>query len=92
MPVPQRVNFLVEQASCVPQRVNFLVEQASCLFIKSLLRMVQHLSGVGRVYRTYLQALRLLANPPLRLIENGARYLLNALQNFLLLMVAKNRE
>ncbi|MEG3870988.1 hypothetical protein QUA46_11940 [Microcoleus sp. MON2_D6] len=30
--------------------------------------------GVGRVYRTYLQALRLLANPPLRLIENGARY------------------
>ncbi|MEG5104440.1 hypothetical protein, partial [Microcoleus sp. AT13-A5] len=25
-----------------------------------------------RVYRTYLQALRLLANPPLRLIENGA--------------------
>ncbi|MEG4305312.1 hypothetical protein QUB16_21745 [Microcoleus sp. D3_18a_C4] len=27
-PVPQRVNFLVEQASCVPQRVNFLVEQA----------------------------------------------------------------
>ncbi|MEG4306627.1 hypothetical protein QUB16_28550 [Microcoleus sp. D3_18a_C4] len=27
----------------VPQRVNFLVEQASCLFIKSLLRMVQHL-------------------------------------------------
>ncbi|MEG4169728.1 MULTISPECIES: hypothetical protein [unclassified Microcoleus] len=28
--------------------------------------------GIGRVYRTYLQALRLLANPPLRLIENGA--------------------
>ncbi|MEG3904399.1 hypothetical protein QT987_20715 [Microcoleus sp. SVA1B4] len=28
----------------VPQRVNFLVEQASCLFIQSLLRMVQHLS------------------------------------------------
>ncbi|WP_242722966.1 hypothetical protein [Microcoleus vaginatus] len=28
----------------VPQRVNFLVEQAFCLFIKSLLRMVQHLS------------------------------------------------
>ena len=28
----------------VPQRVNFLVEQASCLVIKSLLRMVQHLS------------------------------------------------
>ncbi|MEG3924502.1 MULTISPECIES: hypothetical protein [unclassified Microcoleus] len=28
----------------VPQRVNFLVEQASCLFIKSLLRMMQHLS------------------------------------------------
>ncbi len=27
----------------VPQRVNFLVEQASCLFLKSLLRMVQHL-------------------------------------------------
>ncbi|WP_333408437.1 hypothetical protein [Microcoleus sp. T2B6] len=24
----------------VPQKVNFLVEQASCLFIKSLLRMV----------------------------------------------------
>jgi len=40
MPVPQRVNFLVEQASCllltlmpVPQRVNFLVEQASCLLL-----------------------------------------------------------
>ncbi|WP_333321095.1 hypothetical protein [Microcoleus sp. B4-C1] len=28
----------------VPQRVNFLVEQASCLFLKSLLIMVQHLS------------------------------------------------
>ncbi|MEG4915642.1 hypothetical protein [Microcoleus sp. B7-D4] len=28
--------------------------------------------GIGRVYRTYLQALRLLANPPLRLIENSA--------------------
>jgi len=27
----------------VPQRVNFLASQASCLFIKSLLRMVQHL-------------------------------------------------
>ena len=27
----------------VPQRVNFLVEQASCLFIKDLLRMMQHL-------------------------------------------------
>jgi hypothetical protein len=32
----------------VPQRVNFLVEQASYLFIKSLLRMVQHL-GSNRV-------------------------------------------
>ncbi|MEG3966509.1 hypothetical protein QUA00_02480 [Microcoleus sp. T2B6] len=30
----------------VPQRVNFLVEQASCLFLKSLLRMVQHLSSI----------------------------------------------
>ena len=29
----------------VPQRVNFLVEQASCLFMKSLLRMVPHLSS-----------------------------------------------
>jgi hypothetical protein len=29
--------------------------------------------GGGRVYRTCLQALRLLANPPLRLIENGTR-------------------
>ena len=28
----------------VPQRMNFLVEQASCLFIKSLLRMVQDLT------------------------------------------------
>jgi hypothetical protein len=28
----------------VPQEMNFLVEQASCLFIKGLSRMVQHLS------------------------------------------------
>ncbi|MEG5183768.1 hypothetical protein QUB28_08245 [Microcoleus sp. B4-C3] len=28
----------------VPRRVNFIVEQASCLLIKGLLRMVQHLS------------------------------------------------
>ncbi|MEG4306599.1 hypothetical protein [Microcoleus sp. D3_18a_C4] len=35
--------------------------------------------GIGRVYRTYLQALRLLANPPLRLIENGATSQLNLL-------------
>ncbi|WP_333378553.1 hypothetical protein [Microcoleus sp. T3_D1] len=40
MPVPQKINFLVEQASClfikaVPQKINFLVEQASCLFIKA---------------------------------------------------------
>jgi len=27
----------------VPQRVNFFVEQASCLFIKSLFKIVQHL-------------------------------------------------
>jgi hypothetical protein len=26
----------------------------------------------GRVYRTYLQVLRLLANPPLQLLDNGA--------------------
>jgi hypothetical protein len=30
-------------------------------------------SGGGRVYLTCLQALRLLANPPLQLIANGAR-------------------
>jgi hypothetical protein len=29
--------------------------------------------GGGRVYRTCLQALKLLANPPLQTIENGAR-------------------
>jgi hypothetical protein len=29
--------------------------------------------GGGRVYLTYLQALKLLANPPLQTIENGAR-------------------
>ncbi|MEG4305507.1 hypothetical protein QUB16_22735 [Microcoleus sp. D3_18a_C4] len=28
----------------VPQKLNFLVEQASCLFLNSLLKMVQHLS------------------------------------------------
>ncbi|MEG5182536.1 hypothetical protein QUB28_01970 [Microcoleus sp. B4-C3] len=28
----------------VPQKMNFIVEQASCLFIKRLLRMVQYLS------------------------------------------------
>ncbi|MEG3981206.1 hypothetical protein QUA08_10560 [Microcoleus sp. T3B2] len=28
----------------VPQENSFFVEQASCLFIKSLLRMVQHFS------------------------------------------------
>ncbi|MEG4592210.1 hypothetical protein QUB00_10365 [Microcoleus sp. F8_C2] len=30
------------------------------------------LSGGGRVYVTYLQALKLLANPPLQATENGA--------------------
>ncbi|MEG5186527.1 hypothetical protein QUB28_22610 [Microcoleus sp. B4-C3] len=41
MPVPQRVNFLVEQAEKpvpklpIPQEMNFLVEQASCLFLTS---------------------------------------------------------
>jgi hypothetical protein len=49
MPVPQKINFLVEQASVtgkmpVPQKINFLVEQASCLFIKGSLRMVQDIS------------------------------------------------
>jgi hypothetical protein len=29
--------------------------------------------GGGRVYLTYLQALKLLANPPLQVFENGAR-------------------
>ncbi|WP_445174364.1 hypothetical protein [Microcoleus sp.] len=29
----------------VPQKINFIVEQASCLFIKALLRMVQYLSA-----------------------------------------------
>ena len=42
--------------------------------------------GGGRVYLTYLQALRLMANPPLQLIENGATsqlYPLNPVQNLL---------
>ncbi|MEG3923883.1 MULTISPECIES: hypothetical protein [unclassified Microcoleus] len=48
MPVPQRVNFLVEQASRtgkmpVPQRVNFLVEQAEKPVHKKLIENVQHL-------------------------------------------------
>ncbi|MEG4620380.1 hypothetical protein QUA63_17370 [Microcoleus sp. M2_D2] len=31
------------------------------------------LVGLGRVYLTYLQPERLLANPPLQVIANGAR-------------------
>ena len=93
MPVPQRVNFLVEQAEKPVHKKLIENGATSQLNLTSCSNINKRIfRGVGRVYRTYLQALRLLANPPLRLIENGARYLLNALQNFLLLMAAKNRE
>ena len=36
-------------------------------------RTLARYSGGGRVFVTYLQALKLLANPPLQATENGAR-------------------
>ena len=37
----------------VPQKISFLVEQVRCLFIKALLKMVQHLS-LNELQRTQL--------------------------------------
>jgi hypothetical protein len=57
----------------VPQENSLFVEQASCLFIKSLLRMVQHLSRNlhNRVFCPYLRAAWRLLSKKTRFLTTG---------------------
>jgi hypothetical protein len=58
----------------VRQGINSLANSKSRLKLTSCTNVNKGIfRGGGRVYLTCLQALKLLANPPLRLIANGAR-------------------